>query len=183
MRRIIVMLSVSIDGFIADADGSLEWHQITDELHWEFNRLLAPMSAFLEGRVMYQMMNEFWPTADSEPDCPPPMVEFAEIWRRTPKLVYSRTLQSADPTATIVRDVVPDEVLALKDQPGGDLSLGGADLAAAFQRHGLVDEYRLYVHPIALGKGKPLFRSRVDLELTESRPLDNGVVLQRYFTH
>lgn len=177
------MLSVSIDGFIAGPDGDLSWHLVDDELHREFNRQLAPMSAFLEGRVVYEMMNEFWPTADSEPDCPPPMAEFAQIWRDMPKLVYSRTLQSADPTVTIVRDVVPDEVRALKDQPGGDLSLGGADLAAAFQRHGLVDEYRLYVNPIALGAGKPLFADRIELQLAESRPFDNGVVLQRYLTH
>jgi dihydrofolate reductase len=156
---------------------------VDDELHWEFIQQLAPMSAFLEGRVMYQMMNEFWPTADEDPESTPPMVEFAGIWRGMPKLVYSRTLESADPTATIVRDVLPDEVRALKDQPGGDLSLGGADLAAAFQRHRLVDEYRLYVVPIALGVGKPLFAERVELQLAESRAFDNGVVLQRYLTH
>ena len=176
------MLSVSLDGFIAGPDGDLSWHLVDDELHWEFNRQLAPMSAFLEGRVMYEMMNGFWPTADEDPESTPPMVEFAQIWRGTPKLVYSRTLDKADPTATIVRDVLPDEVRALKDQPGGDLSLGGAELAAAFQRHGLVDEYRLYVNPIALGEGKPLFAERVELQLAESRAFDNGVVLQRYLT-
>jgi dihydrofolate reductase len=180
MRRIVVMLSVSLDGFIATSDGDLGWHLITEDLHTEFNEQLAPMSAFLDGRVMHEMMAEFWPTADADPASPAPMVEFARIWREKPKLVYSRTLQSADWNATVVRDVVPEEVQALKDQPGGNLALGGAELADAFERHGLVDEYRLYVHPIALGEGKPLFRRRVDLQLAETRPFDNGVVLHRY---
>jgi dihydrofolate reductase len=73
--------------------------------------------------------------------------------------------------------------MELKDQPGGDLALGGADLAAAFMRHGLIDEYRIYVHPIVLGKGKPLFQgtdARIELQLAESRTFGNGVVLLRY---
>ena len=74
-----------------------------------------------------------------------------------PKIVYSRTLERADWNTTIVRDVVPEEVMALKEQAGGDLGLGGADLAAAFLRHDLVDELRVYVHPVLIGRGKPLF--------------------------
>jgi len=84
---------------------------------------------------------------------------------------------------TIVRDVVVEEVLALKAQPGGDLALGGADLAAAFLRHGLVDEVRLYVHPVLIGRGKPLFPAsdaRTDLRLVETRTFGNGVVLLRH---
>ena len=74
------------------------------------------------------------------------MVEFARIWRDMPKIVFSRTLEHADWNTTIVRDVVVSEIVALKAQPGGDLSLGGADLTAAFMQHDLIDEYRLYVH-------------------------------------
>jgi len=82
-----------------------------------------------------------------------------------------------------VRDVLVEEVLALKAQPGGDLALGGADLAAAFMRHDLIDEYRLYVHPVVIGRGKPLFPTsdtRTDLRLAETRAFGNGVVLLRY---
>jgi dihydrofolate reductase len=86
------------------------------------------------------------------------MVEFARIWRDMPKIVFSRTLERADWNATVVRDVVPEEIRELKAQPGGDMALGGADLAAAFMRHDLIDEYRLYVHPIVIGRGKPLFQ-------------------------
>jgi dihydrofolate reductase len=100
-----------------------------------------------------------------------------------PKIVYSRTLERADWNTTVVRDVVPEEVMELKAQPGGDLVLGGADLAAAFLHHDLIDEYRLYVHPVIIGRGKPMFRpseAKIDLRLAETRTFGNGVVLLRY---
>jgi len=128
-------------------------------------------------------MAQFWPTADSDPASSEPMVEFAGIWRNMPKFVYSRTLQRADWNSTIVRDVVVDDVMALKDQPGGDLGLGGADLARVFRRYDLVDEYRVYVHPVLVGQGRRLFEpddTRTDLRLVETRTFGNGVVLLRY---
>jgi len=102
-------------------------------------------------------MAGYWPTADSDPASPRPVAEFARIWRTWPKIVYSRTLERADWNTTVVRDVIPEEVMELKAQPGGDMVVGGADVAAAFMRHDLIDEYRLYVHPVVIGKGKPLF--------------------------
>ena len=84
---------------------------------------------------------------------------------------------------TVVRDLVAEEVMELKAQPGGDMALGGADLAAAFMRHDLIDEYRLYVHPVLIGQGKPLFHpsdARINLLLAETRTFGNGVVLLRY---
>lgn len=183
MRKIIVMMSVSLDGFMEGPGRELDWHMVDDELHGHFNEQLSAMGAFLDGRVSYELMAGFWPTADTDPSSTAPMVEFARIWRDMPKIVYSRTLERADWNTTIVRDVVADEVLELKAQPGGDLALGGADLAAAFMRLDLIDEYRLYVHPIILGQGKPLFPAsdaRVSLRLAETRTFGNGVVLLRY---
>src|SRR6266508_2502180 len=150
MRKIVNMISVSVDGFIEGPNRELDWHLVDDEMHTHFNEQLDAMGAFLNGRVMYELMAAFWPTADTDPSSTPPMVEFARIWRDMPKIVYSRTLDQAEWNANVVRDVVPDEVLALKAQPGGDLALGGADLAAVFMRHHLVDEYRLYVHPVVI---------------------------------
>jgi dihydrofolate reductase len=141
------------------------------------------MGAFLSGRVTYELMAEFWPTADQDPSSSEPMVEFARIWRDTPKVVYSRTLERAGWNTTIVREVVPSEVQQLKERTGGDLALGGADLAAAFLRQDLVDEYRIYVHPVRIGRGKPLFApsdATVQLQLAESRSFGNGVVLLHY---
>ena len=184
MRKVILTMSVSLDGYIEGPNREIDWHMVDDELHSHFNEWLAAMGAFLSGRVTYELMAEFWPTADSDPSSTGPMVEFARIWRDMPKIVYSTTLEHADWNTTVVRDVVPEEVMALKAQPGGDLSLGGADLAAAFMRHDLIDEYRIYVHPIVIGGGKPLFPPssgvEVVLRLVETRTFGNGVVLLRY---
>lgn len=185
MRKIVLMMSVSLDGYIEGPDRDIDWHQVDDELHQHFNDTLRQMGGFLEGRVTYELMAVYWPTADADPDAPAPVAEFAGIWRDMPKIVYSRTLREAEAewNTTVVRDVVPEEVLALKAQPGGDLGLGGADLAAAFLRHDLVDEFKVYVHPVLLGRGKPLFPvsdTRIPLRLTESRTFGNGVVLLRY---
>jgi hypothetical protein len=116
---------------------------------------------------------EFWPTADQDPAATPGVVEFAQIWPDMPKVVYSQTQQRADWNATVVHDVVPAEVLVL----------GGADLAAEFARHGLIDEYRLYVHPMVIVRGTPMLRrsdAKVPLRLIETHNFGNGVVMLRY---
>jgi dihydrofolate reductase len=183
MRSVVVMMSVSVDGYIEGPHREIDWHLVDDELHGHFNQVLRRMGAFLDGRRTYELMAGFWPTADQDPSSSRPMVEFAQIWRHMPKIVFSRTLQHADWNATIMRTVDPEQILELKQQPGGDLALGGADLAAAFRRHDLIDEYRLYVHPVVLGRGKPLFQPEditTNLRLIESRGFGNGVVLLHY---
>jgi dihydrofolate reductase len=182
MGRIVVNLSVSADGFFEGPGGDISWHLVDEEVHQHFNDVLGRMSYFVEGRMVYQMMEAFWPTADQRADSSEPEREFARIWRETPKVVYSRTLDSVGPNATLVRDVVPDEVRALAAGATGDLSLGGADIVAAFQRHGLVDEYWVYVHPVVIGEGRPLFPrgAHIDLHLVETHAFGNGVVRLRY---
>ncbi len=185
MRRIILWMSVSLDGYIEGPNKEIDWHHVDEELHSHFNTELAAMGGFLDGRVMHELMADFWPTADADPQSPPAVREFAGIWREMPKIVYSRTLQHADWNTTIVREVVPDEVLALKEQPGGDLTLGGADLAATFLAHDLVDEYRIYVHPVRIGRGKSLFPvtdtlTVTPMRLAATRAFGNGVVLLHY---
>lgn len=183
MRKIILMMSVSLDGFIEGPHRELDWHMVDDELHGHFNEQLSVMGAFLNGRLTYELMAGFWPTADTDPSSTKPMIEFARIWRNMPKIVFSRTLERADWNTIVVRDVIADEMMELKEQPGGDLVLGGADIAAAFMRLDLIDEYRLYVHPVVIGQGKPLFQesdAKINLQLAETRTFGNGVVLLRY---
>jgi dihydrofolate reductase len=182
MKKIILMMMVSLDGFFEGPNRELDWHLVDDELHNHFNEELAAMGAFLDGRITYELMAEFWPTADEDPANAGPMAEFSRIWREMPKIVFSRTLTRADWNTTVRPTVVPEEIMALKAQPGGDLMLGGADLAATFIRMDLIDEYRLYVNPIVIGQGRPLFPSDVtiNLDLTETRRFGNGVVLLRY---
>ncbi|GAA1241335.1 dihydrofolate reductase family protein [Kitasatospora nipponensis] len=185
MRKIVLMGSVSLDGYMAGPDRELDWHRVDDEVHAYINDRVRSMGAFLNGRVMYELMADFWPTADADPAAGAPVVDFAGIWRAMPKVVYSRTLEHADWNATVVREVVPQEVRALKEQPGGDLLLGGADLSATFLRLGLVDEFHLYIHPVVIGSGKRFFptteaRSDLDLDLVETHTFGNGVILLRH---
>ncbi|MER6787006.1 dihydrofolate reductase family protein [Streptomyces sp. NPDC000658] len=187
MRKIVLMMSTSLDGYIEGPDRDISWHRVDEELHRHFNTYVRGLGGMLSGRTTYELMAGYWPTADADPDASAVEAEFAGIWREMPKIVYSRTLERADWNTTIVREVVPEEVVALKEQAGGDLGLGGADLAAAFLRHDLVDELRVYVHPVLIGRGKPLFpqtRSgaapETALRLTESHAFGNGVVLLGY---
>ena len=177
------MMSVSLDGFIEGPNHELDWHLVDDELHAHFNEQLGEMGAFLDGRVTYELMAGFWPTADTDPSSTEPMIEFARIWRNMPKIVFSRTLEHADWNTVIVRDVIADEIRELQAQPGGDMVLGGAEIAAAFMADDLIDEYRIYVHPVVIGRGKPLFPAsdtRISLQLAETHTFGNGVVLLRY---
>ena len=183
MRKIIFAMQVSLDGFMEGPHRELDWHMVDDELHSHFNEELRTMGAFLDGRITYELMAAYWPTADRNPASTPPEAEFAGIWREMPKIVYSKTLQSADWNTTVARDVVVEDILALKAQPGGDLALGGARLADSFRRLGLIDEYWIYIHPVLLGQGTPLFKpadNRAALTLAETRTFGNGVVRLRY---
>jgi len=183
MRKIVLSMSVSVDGFFEGPNREIDWHLVDEEVHSYVNRRLKKMGGFLEGRVSWELMAGFWPTADADPASTPAMVEFAGIWRDMPKIVYSRTLQQAGWNTTIVRQVVVDEVRALKAEPGGDLVVGGADLAATFRANDLIDEYCLYVHPVLLGRGKSLFApedARTPLDLIETKAFGNGVVMLRY---
>ena len=183
MRKIVVSMSVSLDGYMEGPDRDIGWHLVDEELHDHFNEWLAGMGAFLEGRVTYELMAGFWPTADADPASTRPMVEFARIWLDMPKIVYSRTLERADWNTTVVREVDPEEVRRLTAVPGGDIALGGADLADTFRRLDLIDEYRIYVHPVLLGRGRRLFSDAdtpAGLRLVETRAFGNGVVLLRY---
>jgi dihydrofolate reductase len=183
VRSIVLMMSVSLDGYIEGPNREIDWHMVDDELHWYFNEQLRPMGGFIDGRVTHELMAGFWPTAASDPASTEPMVEFAGIWLDMPKIVFSRTLARADWNTTIVRELTPAVVEELKAQPGGDLTLSGADLAASFMRYGLIDEYVLTVHPVVIGAGKPLFPPggpRIALRLVGTRSFTNGVVQLRY---
>jgi dihydrofolate reductase len=183
MRKIILTMQMSLDGFIEGPQRDISWHRVDDELHRHFNDELRTMGAFLSGRETYELMAGSWPTAAKDPSSTAPMVEYAAIWRDMPKIVYSKTLERAGWNTTVVRDVVVEDVRKLKEQPGGDLSLGGARLATTFRRLDLIDEYRIYVHPVLIGRGKSLFQpgpGTAGLQLLEAGAFGNGVALLRY---
>jgi dihydrofolate reductase len=175
-------MGTSLDGYMAGPDGDLSWHQVDEELHQHFNDFLVQADVLLSGRVTYELMADYWPTADEDPEASPAERQFAAFWREVPKLVYSRTLTAAQWATGIVREVVPDEVRALKEAGDGDMILGGADLARTFFEHDLVDEIRLHVHPVLVGAGARAFGDGLSSmwRLEDSRTFTNGVVLLRY---
>jgi dihydrofolate reductase len=183
MNKVILFVQVSLDGFYEGARKEIDWSMVDDELHAHIVGELKGMGAFLAGRVAYQLLAGYWPTADADPGATPAVKAFARIWRDMPKVVYSKTLAAAGWNTTIARDVVRGEVEELKLRARGDLVVGGGDLAAAFMAQDLIDEYRIYVHPIQIGEGRHLFppsKEKVPLRLAETRPFGNGVVLLRY---
>jgi dihydrofolate reductase len=183
MRKVVVLSSVSLDGYMEGPGHDISWHLVGDELHDDINETLVGMGAFIHGRRSWELMASVWPTLDQDLSQPASMRRFAPIWRDTPKIVYSRTLTEAGWNAEIRREVDPDEIRAMKAAEGGDIVVGGADLAATFFAHDLVDELRLHVMPVLLGAGTPAFPAAglvKHWQLTETRTFDPGVVMLRY---
>ena len=182
MRKLTYSMGVSLDGFIAGPGGEIDWSPPDEELHRFHNQLLRETGVHLCGRRLYEVMT-YWETADQNPSARDYELEFARIWREIPKVVFSSTLENVAGNATLVRGDAAEEVAKLKRQPGGDLAVGGAGLASALMRRGLIDEYQLFISPVVLGAGTryfPALEERVDLELIETRTFGSRVVYCRY---
>jgi dihydrofolate reductase len=182
MRKLIYSFGVSLDGFIAGPDGEIDWSAPDEELHRFHNQQARDLGAHLYGRRLYEVMRP-WETVDEKPSVPEHELEFAKIWKDTPKIVFSRTLERVAGNARLVSDGAAEEVARLKEQPGKDMAVGGAGLASTFMKLGLIDEYRLFVSPVVLGGGTPYFpalEERINLELVETRAFGSRVVYLRY---
>ena len=182
MRKVIYSMSVSLDGFIAGPDGEIDWSPPDEELHRFHNERVEQLGGQLCGRRLYETML-YWETAEQDPSISDYAREFAGIWREMPKVVFSTTLEKAEGNWRLVREAVAEEVARLKEQPGGDLGVGGAGLAASLIELGLVDEFELFVNPVVLGSGTPFFPPldrRIELELVETRTFGSRVVFLRY---
>jgi dihydrofolate reductase len=178
MRKLIYSMGVSLDGFIAAPDGEIDWSAPDEELHRFHNQQARETGAHLYGRRLYEVMR-YWETAEENPSAPEHELEFARIWKDTPKIVFSKTLEKVEGNAKLVGDNVAEEVARLKEEPGNDLAVGGAGLASSFIKLGLIDEYRLFVSPVVLGGGTPYFPAldeRINLELVETRTFGSRVV-------
>jgi dihydrofolate reductase len=183
VSRVIYSLSVSLDGYVESATGSIDWTSPDDELHAFFNDETRGMGTLLHGRRTYELMASYWPTADQDPSAPATRADFARIWRETPKVVFSRTLDAVAWNSRLVREGAVEEVARLKQQPGNDMMVGGATLASTLIRHDLVDEFRLFLVPVVLGRGKPYFPGldrQIEVRLVETRTFGSRVVYLRY---
>lgn len=181
MRKVVYWVHTSVDGFIAGPNGEFDWPVMGPELSAYSDAMNERVDTFLYGRVVWELMSYYWPTADQISDHPHDLA-FARVWREMPKVVFSRTLTEAGWGARIAADA-ESEVRALKAKPGKDLLLtGGAGLAAALAGMDLIDEYQVVVHPVVLGDGLRLFplAERFGLELAGTRTFDGRAVLLNY---
>ncbi|MFG1676054.1 dihydrofolate reductase family protein [Micromonospora sp. NPDC049282] len=183
MGKVIYWVHQSVDGFIEGPNGEFDWPAMGDELSAYSLELTERAGAFVYGRRVWEMMSYYWPQVESISDHPHDLA-FAPIWRRTPKVVVSRTLAEADHGALVVGGGdLAKEFTEVRARFDGDLLVtGGTGAAAALTALGLVDEYQVVVHPVLLGGGKQLLPdlARQDLRLTGTRGFDGRSVLLRY---
>ncbi len=183
MGTLIYGFNVSVDGYIADANGSIDWSEPSDELHQYWNDYERDTALSFYGRRLYDLMSAYWPTADQAPDATPMIVDYAQVWRDMPKVVFSRTLESVDWNSRLERGDPVEVVRKLKAETEGRLEVAGATLAAPIVQAGLVDEFRIVLAPIAVGGGLrffPTLPSWIPLRLVENRTFPGGTVLLRY---
>jgi dihydrofolate reductase len=182
MSKVIYSMALSLDGFVAGPRGDIAVVP-DEELHRFHNQEAREFGAHLYGRRLYEVMSAWETYADENPSAPEHELEFARIWKATPKVVFSRTLDKVEGNATLAEGDVAETVARLKRETDGDLALGGPNLASTFMELGLIDEYRLFVHPVLVGGGTPFFPpldERVDLHLVETRTFGSGAVCLRY---
>jgi dihydrofolate reductase len=178
MPKVIYEMSATADGYVVDSDGRFDWSVPDEELHRFHNDQVRGLAGHLLGRRLYETML-YWETADDPSEV---SRDFARIWKALPKVVFSRTLDAVEGSnTTLAQQDLSTELAALQEAVGGDVAIGGAELAGEASRLGLIDEYRVFVHPVAVGGGRPYFPRdhRLGLELVDTRAFGCGVVLLR----
>ena len=190
MRKLTYGMNLTLDGYTATpgatgVNDDLGWGVPSDELfQWWLDQERAN-SLSLYGRKLWETMSSFWPTGDQQPNASSAEIEFARNWRETPKVVFSSTIDKVDWNTRLVTGDAIAEITRLKAEDGDPMNIGGATLAGAAMRAGLIDEYVVATHPILVGGGTPFFATLnnwVKLNLMETRTFTGGVVLTRYET-
>ena len=183
MGKLIYLLNTSLDGFIETPDRSLDWALVDEELHTWFNDQMRTLDATLYGRRIYELMAAHWPTAEQDPATTDVEREFARIWNPLPKIVFSRSLERVEHNSRLVQGDVGAVLDGVRRELDGDLGVAGPDLAGQFVRRGLVDEYRLVVHPVVLGAGTPFWpklERPLRLRLVERHTFASGAEYRSY---
>ncbi|NOU97474.1 dihydrofolate reductase [Paenibacillus sp. LMG 31456] len=183
MRKIILLMHVSLDGFVTGPNGEMDWIIHTEEEQNYVTDLLNTVDTGLFGRVTYQMMESFWPTVPAHPVWSKSNYHAKHaVWiEKTEKIVFSKTLEKVDwNNSRLVKEHIAEEIAKMKQQPGKNIvMIASPSLAQTFMQLGLIDEYRINVNPIVVGGGKPLFKNikdRIDLTLVEAKTFSSGVV-------
>ncbi|MGW0787066.1 dihydrofolate reductase family protein [Streptomyces sp. NPDC002911] len=184
MRKLIYGMNVTLDGYIAAPGDDIGWSLPSDELFQFWSDQSQATDLSLYGRKLWQM-SSYWPTGDQQPDANPAEIQFARRWRNMSKVVFSSRIDKVDWNTRLVTGNAVAEITRLGAEDGGPMDIGGATLAGAAVRAGLIDEYVLATAPVLVGGGTPFFTALgnwVNLNLVETRTLPCGVILTRYET-
>jgi dihydrofolate reductase len=182
VAKLVYVTNVSLDGYIEDTHGSFNWTEPDAEVFVFITNLVRSVGTWLYGRRLYEMMS-VWETDATLAAQSEAMADFANAWQAGNKVVYSTTLSDVSTARTrLERSFDPDSVRDMKRSATGDLTVGGANLAAQAFKSGLVDECHLFVYPVLVGGGKPALPSdvRAELELVDERRFPSGVVYLRH---
>ena len=155
MRKLIYGMNLTLDGYVAAPGDDIGWGAPSDELFqsWLDQERASDMSLY--GRKLWETMSSYWPTGDQQPNATPAQIEFARNWRDTPKVVFSSTIDKVDWNTRLVTGDAVAEITRLKAEDGAPMEIGGAALAGAAMRAGLIDEYQVVTHPVLVG-GRPV---------------------------
>lgn len=175
MRKVILSMMVSVDGYIEGREPNYNWHNWDDEMASYMMGFFKTVDTFIYGRKSYEAMIDYWPTLNDE---------FANVMNQTEKLVFSRTLKEVSWNSRLMNTDATVEIQSFKKQEGKNMALfAGADLAETFIKNNLIDEYRLIVNPILLGGGKPLFKNINEIynfKLKDTIPFNCGNIILIY---
>jgi dihydrofolate reductase len=182
MATLVYSMMVSLDGYIETPDHSLDWIRIDEPLHRFANNQARETSLSIYGRRLWDVMEPYWPTAEDNPEAEEVEREFSRIWKGFRKVVVSRSMPAPSANAELWRSVDFDQVRELKRTLDGKIEVGGANLAGQFLAAGVVDEVGLFVQPVILGDGTPMFSGggRIEGELIDTAHFDSGVQFLHY---
>lgn len=185
MRKIISFMHISLDGFVAGPNGEMGWIKVDEEIFDHVGKRISEGDTALYGRVTYQMMENYWPAAGSKPAASRHDIEHSRWYNKVHKLVLSKTMQETGlVNATIINDNIADRIHEIKQQPGNEILLFGSPTAThSLIQLNLIDGYWLFVNPIILGQGIPLFtgiKEKIKLKLLTTRPFACGVTELNY---
>jgi len=179
MRKLIAAINMTLDGFCDHTAAIAD-----DELHEHYNELLRNADTMLWGRTVYQLMESYWPSLVKNPSGDKPMDNFAVLIDKISKIVFSHSLGHVDwKNTTLKREIIKEEISALKQQAGKNILAGSPSLIVALTQLGVIDEYQLCIHPIILGKGLQLFKNindRIDLKLIKTKVFGAGQIVLYY---
>ena len=188
MRKIISFMHVSLDGFVAGPRGEMDWINVDEEIFDHVGKRIGETDTALYGRITYEMMESYWPTAADGPDASKHDIEHSEWYKKVQKIVLSKTMKDANPTtAKIISDDLSNSINEIKQSPDNaseDILLFGSPTAThSLMQLNLIDGYWLFVNPIILGQGIPLFaniKHKTKLKLLTTKQFSCGVTELNY---